>query len=64
MGEGHTRTELLLELIANELLRLRMQLAPEDQDTSPVPEALIGKFVATLDEDIISLRRELGMPGS
>jgi hypothetical protein len=64
MGEGHTRTELLLELIANELFRLRMQLSPENQDTSPVPEALIDKFVETVDEDIISLRKALGMPVS
>jgi hypothetical protein len=52
-----TRTELLLELIANELLRMRIQLA-SDSDPEDVTLALAEK----LDAAIISQRKELGLP--
>jgi hypothetical protein len=52
-----TRTELLLELIANELLRLRVQLG-SDSD----PEDLTLALAEKLDAAIISQRKKLGLP--
>lgn len=48
------RTERLLELIANELFRLRLQLHDEDD---PVKWTM----AEALDKDIIDHRKELGL---
>lgn len=50
------RSELLLELIANELLRLRVQMG-SDSD----PEALTLALAEKLDKAIIDQRRQLGL---
>jgi hypothetical protein len=52
-----SRTELLLELIANELLRLRVQMG-SDSD----PEDLTTALAEKLDKAIIDQRRKLGLP--
>jgi hypothetical protein len=52
-----SRTELLLELIANELLRLRVQMA-SDSD----PEDLTTALAEKLDKAIIDQRKQLGLP--
>jgi len=51
------RSELLLELISNELLRLRLQLASETD-----PENLTKALAEKLDEQIIEARRRLELP--
>jgi hypothetical protein len=51
------RTELLLELIANELFRLRLEASvASDPDAQSLAERL--------DKAIVSLRKRLGMPGT
>lgn len=52
-----SRTELLLELIANELLRLRVQMG-SDSDPDDLTTALAEK----LDKAIIDQRKQLGLP--
>jgi hypothetical protein len=52
-----SRTELLLELIANELLRLRLQMS-SDSD----PEDLTTALAEKLDKAITDRRRKLGLP--
>ena len=55
--ETTNKTELLLELIANELLRLRLQMGSEAD-----PEDLTRALAEKLDGAIIEARRELGLP--
>jgi hypothetical protein len=57
MAQSTNRTELLLELIANELLRLRVQIG-SDSDPADLSASLAEK----LDDAIISQRKQLGMP--
>ncbi len=57
LGVNPSRTELLLELIANELLRLRVQMA-SDSD----PEELTTSLAEKLDKAIIDQRKQLGLP--
>ena len=65
MTQDASRTELLLELIANELLRFRVQAVPEGMEGHLAPpEGYAEAFAETLDREIISLRRRLGLPVS
>jgi hypothetical protein len=61
--DGHSRTDLLLELIANELLFLRIQLSPESDETdnNVLQEATENDVLGRVDEAIRSLRKQLGM---
>jgi hypothetical protein len=65
MAQEATRTEMLLELIANELLRLRMQIGPEGVEGHiAFPPGYAESFAEKIDEQIIGLRTRLGMPNS
>jgi len=65
MQQDASRTELLLELIVNELLRFRIQVGPEVVEGHVVPpEGYAVAFAERLDQEIISLRQRLGMPVS
>lgn len=55
--ESTNKTELLLELIANELLRMRLQMGSEAD-----PEDLTRALAEKLDSAIIDARRKLGLP--
>ncbi len=55
--ETANRTELLLELIANELLRLRLQMSSETD-----PEDLTKALAEKLDAAIVEARKKLGLP--
>jgi hypothetical protein len=52
------RTDQLLELIANEMLRLRIQLSDGEEDPFKITHA----FAETLDTAIIGQRKQLGLP--
>jgi hypothetical protein len=55
-NDNPSRTDLLLELIANEILRLRFQL---HGDSDPVDLTELGE--KRLDDEIISQRKKLGL---
>ena len=59
---GHNRTELLLELIANELFLVRMQSNREEETSSLIPEIMTNKLLQEVEKDILDLREHLDMP--